>query len=333
MNEIVVKSANELWTKLTKIFNDPRATVLQKSRAGDNKELLHQWIRLTDPSQRFMSTRSPSINPAFAIAEIIWIVNGRNDSLFLNKWNSQLCKYAGYDNHYHGAYGFRLRRNYNIDQLRTAYLALIKNPTSRQIVLQIWDPQKDLPTLTGKPKNKDIPCNVSSLLKIRDDKLEWVQIMRSNDVFRGLPYNIIQFTSLQEILAGWIGVSPGNYYHFSDSLHLYLTDSQYMHKYNRQKNAVNNDSLQVPYKDSIKYFKQLEHKIELIINNDITPKKLISINKWDSAPDSFKNMLSLIVAEAARKLKYNELVTEIMHACTNQCYKQLWNNWNAERIR
>ena len=35
--------------------------------------------------------------------------------------------------------------------------------------------------------------------KVRQGKLEWSQIMRSNDVLLGMPYNFIQFTGLQEI--------------------------------------------------------------------------------------------------------------------------------------
>ncbi|MDQ7815902.1 MAG: thymidylate synthase [Melioribacteraceae bacterium] len=331
MNSVTVNSANELWFHLVKTFKNNSKTVIQKSRVGDNKEILHYWITITDPIQRFMTMRYPSINPAFAIAEIVWIINGRNDSMFLNKWNSQLCKYAGYDDYYHGAYGYRLRKNFQIDQLKSAYEALKNDTSTRQIVLQIWDSKKDLPFPSGKAKSKDIPCNITSLLKIRDNKLEWVQIMRSNDMFRGLPYNIIQFTTLQEILAGWLGIKPGNYYHFSDSLHLYNDDKLIMKKKSEFVNSTNSDSIHLSYKESKSLFKQFEHKIEQLINSPLTPKKLISINNWDSAPQSFRNMLSLLTAEAARKIKYDDVVTEIIAGCSNPCFTQMWNNWANER--
>ena len=70
-------------------------------------------------------------------------------------------------------------------------------------MLQIWDPCQDLPDQDGKPVSEDIPCNVMALLKIRNGHLYWTQVMRSNDVMRGLPYNIIQFTMLQELFAAW----------------------------------------------------------------------------------------------------------------------------------
>jgi len=57
-------------------------------------------------------------------------------------------------------------------------------------------------------------------VKIRHGKLEWSQIMRSKDVLLRIPYNFIQFTGLQEILAGWFELDMEAYNHYSDSLWL-----------------------------------------------------------------------------------------------------------------
>jgi len=35
--------------------------------------------------------------------------------------------------------------------------------------------------------------------------------MRSNDIFRGLRIILFQFTSMQEILAGWLNINVGSY--------------------------------------------------------------------------------------------------------------------------
>ena len=48
--------------------------------------------------------------------------------------------------------------------------------------------------------------------------------MRSNDIVFGLPYNFLQFTFLQEIIAGWLNVDVGEYMHISDSLHMYVNN-------------------------------------------------------------------------------------------------------------
>jgi len=75
----------------------------------------------------------------------------------------------------------------------------------------------DFPDEEGRPASQDILCNVLSMLKIRDGRLEWTQVMRSNDLFRGVPYNFVQFTVLQEVIAGWLGLEVGAYDHVSDS--------------------------------------------------------------------------------------------------------------------
>ena len=74
-------------------------------------ELLHVGITINKPRQRWISSRIPALNPAFALAEIIWIVNGSNDAEIINYWNPALPKYAGIHKNYHGAYGFRLRKS------------------------------------------------------------------------------------------------------------------------------------------------------------------------------------------------------------------------------
>ncbi len=210
---------------------------LQEGRDQTTRELLHVAFTITDPRQRLVFGRP--INPAFAVAELIWIMAGANDSTFLSFWNPRMSRFVDNDQHtLYGAYGYRLgcqprlskdatqqlRHEYGInksrlDQVKSAYEALLHTPNSRQVILQIWDDKLDMPN--PEPRSKDIPCNVMSHLMIRQGKLEWLQVMRSNDLIWGTPYNFIQFTTMQEIIAGWLGVEIGTYSHISDSLHVY----------------------------------------------------------------------------------------------------------------
>ena len=179
------QTANDAWSAAAAKFAGeiPRA---QASRAGSTREILHTAFTIRHPTDRWVFARRPAINPAFAIAETVWILAGRDDSALPNHWNPELPRYTGHGEHYHGAYGHRLRRRFGFDQLERAYLALRNNPVSRQVVLQIWDPNFDFPDEYGQPANQDIPCNVLSMLKVRDGKLEWTQVMRSNDLFTDL---------------------------------------------------------------------------------------------------------------------------------------------------
>src|SRR4051812_15538129 len=126
-------SANEAWLKAVSRFCQLVSPETQSSRAGETIELLHVGISISDPLQRWVVGRSPPINPAFALAEVIWIITGRNDSQFLNYFNSRLPEFAGRTATYPGAYGFRLRRHYGFDQLTRAYEAFRENPATRQV--------------------------------------------------------------------------------------------------------------------------------------------------------------------------------------------------------
>ena len=218
------QTADEVWRQAAESIRAGEGVIAQPSRAGVTYELLHTCLAIRDPLQRWILSREPALNPAFAIAEIVWILAGRNDSSFVNHWNPKLPQYAGRGPTYYGAYGHRLRRHFLTDQLDRAYDTLRHNPNSRQVVLQIWDPQKDLPCEDGKPCAEDIPCNIVSFLKMRRGRLEWMQILRSNDLLLGLPHNVIQFTTLQEVMAGWLGAELGSYCQLSDSLHVYKRD-------------------------------------------------------------------------------------------------------------
>jgi thymidylate synthase len=254
-------------------------------------------------------------------------MSGRKDSGFLNYFNRRLPEFAGHESTYYGAYGDRLRNSLGIDQLERAYKALKANPTTRQVVLQIWDAKLDLPSDDGMPRSADVPCNIVSLLKLREGKLEWMQIMRSNDLFRGLPYNIVQFTSLQEVLAGWLEVDVGSYCQISDSLHVYEKDYQAVKKFVPMQASPNTDTLSVPKAESEKLFSELSQRIDLFINENISKPEHLRLSVWAQASPAFQNMLRVVSAEAARRRNWPDEAQSIMDECTNPTFVQSWNRW------
>lgn len=119
------------------------------------------------------------------------------------------------DGVFHGAYGARIH-----GQLGDVYRTLVRDPDSRQAVLTIFDGTRDL----DRPK-KDIPCTVAIQFLLRDGYLNMGVTMRSNDVWLGTPYDLLQFSILQGSLAQALDVRVGYYYHSVGSLHLYDRDT------------------------------------------------------------------------------------------------------------
>ena len=74
-------------------------------RNGQTKELTHVCMSIADPTQRWVERRKPAISPAFAIAELVMIMNGNDEAALLNAWNPALPKYQGKYDRYPGSYG------------------------------------------------------------------------------------------------------------------------------------------------------------------------------------------------------------------------------------
>ncbi|MNM94152.1 Thymidylate synthase [compost metagenome] len=102
-----------------------------------------------------------------------------------------------------------------INQFTEVAKRLKEDPDSRQGTIVIFDPARDfLPT-------KDVPCTNLMRFSIRENKLNMMVVMRSNDLWFGYPYDVFNFTVLQEMMAGLLDVEVGKYTHVVDSLHLY----------------------------------------------------------------------------------------------------------------
>ena len=326
------QSADNVWQQAAEAFRRSDGVRSQNSRGGPTKEILHVAISIADPRQRWVVSREPPLNIAFALAEVVWIMTGRRDLAFLEYWNSRYRDFVGPGPELHGAYGYRVRRHLGIDQLERAHQVLDSDPDTRQVTLQIWDSRIDLPAHDGTPADRDIPCNVVAMPKLRDGKLEWLQVIRSNDILLGVPHNFVQFTSMQEILAGWLGVECGSYTQISDSLHAYdsrwedVTASTALPRV-----SPNNDRLALPRKESDRAFKELERRVEKMIDPQTESDTLEGLAFWDSAPQAYRNMAAVLVAEALRRRGLTESAARIMSRCTNPVYQQLWSRWCLSR--
>lgn len=201
-------------------------------------ELTPVVFQLEDPRQRLVTTSGRVMNVAFALAEVLWILAGRQDVAMLAGYNSRIEEYSDDGVIFNAAYGHRLRHAHGFDQLEDCITTLQKDEGSRQAVLVIWLPQQDkgwANPLKGEfvmrdghteqgpiPRvTKDRACNLVSHMLVRDGQLHWTQFMRSNDALWGLPYNLVQWTHIQEYVATRLGVEMGTYTHLSDSLHIY----------------------------------------------------------------------------------------------------------------
>ena len=93
---------------------------------------------------------------------------------------------------------------------------LTKDPYSRQAVIHIKPVQMY--------ETKDVTCTFMLHFFIRDNKLDLITTMRSNDLLFGTTYDVFMFTFLQELMAAELGVELGTYKHFTSNMHIYEKD-------------------------------------------------------------------------------------------------------------
>jgi len=326
-HQFIADTADDVWRTAAAALIGGEECHRQSSRLGSTRELLHCTFTLHQPRQRWVLSRRPALNPAFAIAETVWILLGRDDADFLNYWNPALPSFAGYGTRYHGAYGQRLRGNMGFDQLERAYQVLMHNPDSRQVVLQIWDSHLDFPDEAGKARDPDIPCNVMAMPKIRDGRLEWLQVMRSNDLFLGAPHNFVQFTVLQEVMAGWLGVELGNYVQVSDSLHFYEHDLERISVAEKQDAVANTDVLSLPKDDFDRMLIELGAIMDRLRAKDLTPEEFRGLVFDAKLPGGWQTALAIAAADSARRQNWREEMEEAADACTSPMLRAAWQAW------
>ncbi len=327
------ESASEVWDKSFDFLLNKTNSIQQDSRVGSTFEIMKVVFSISNSRDRWVINRTPMISPAFAIAELFWILSGRDDADFINTWNPTMKNYSGDDTNYYGAYGKRLRANLGLDQIEQAYEALLNNPNSRQVVLQIWDAEKDLPKIKGMPNAADIPCNISSILKIRDNKLEWSQMMRGNDLFRGTPYNFIQFTTLQEIIAGWLNIDIGEYFYFTDSLHVYESD---LKKFKKRENNLfipNEDKLLFSKEKFDIFFPECMKILDKVKELGVDKNDINNLIDSQVIPQEYKNLLSLLLAYLALKANNTNLLNKLEQICKNKLLLTIWTFWKEERYK
>jgi thymidylate synthase len=323
-------TADEVWRKAASAV---LVSPVNTGRGGETTERIHAVLSLTDPLARWVSIRKPPLNPAFALVEVIWMLSGRRDAAMLTFWNPRLPRFVGTDSELHGAYGWRLRKHFGIDQLSRAVHALRADPRSRQVVLQIWDPKEDLPTDLGAPANQDIPCNTSSYLKIRNGRLEWLQIMRSSDVFLGTPHNFVQFTVLHEMIAGLLEVDLGHYDMVVDSLHIYADRTADV------ADSVNTGEAlvgklprfgvsQAAWPTTLR---TLERLVEALLIAESDQTLLAALTEGRALPADWPAAVAVIAADAARRKNLKGAMLSAEAGCSNDLLLRLWERWRDSR--
>lgn len=185
---------------------------------GKVKELTPVMINIKKPNERCLVIPHRYNNIIATLAETLWVLGGRDDILYLEKYLPRAKQFSDDGITWSSAYGKRLLNWYGINQIKEVTNQLKGMKYSRRAVMCIFDPQKDFDM-----KARQVPCNnLIQPMITGNNKLNFNVSLRANDVMWGFSgINFFQWSILQELLAGWLNVEVGEYYHFVGSFNLF----------------------------------------------------------------------------------------------------------------
>jgi thymidylate synthase len=178
------------------------------------------------------------------VAEQVWFISGaRKPEIFLRNFTKIWDDFTNPGDVVTVAYGYRWRRHFGRDQLKSLIDLLTKDPSSRQGVVVTWDPASDG---LGGVSRSNVPCPYTFTANIIGGRLNLMNVVRSNDMILGFPHDVAGFALLQCILAQKLGVKPGLYTHIIANAHIYDIHYEAAEEMIARKSSSNKIELEMP---------------------------------------------------------------------------------------
>jgi len=159
--------------------------------------------------------------PKSAAAEVAWYLQGEQDATFIRKYAPLWDKFVEPIGDVEGvkaAYGYRWRSHFGRDQIRLAVKALKRDPSDRRCYVSAWDPAEDG---LGEVGQRNVPCPAAFTFSVLGGELHSSIILRSSDVFVGLPYDVMGHALLMDAVAHELRLRPGVMHVTLAHAHLY----------------------------------------------------------------------------------------------------------------
>lgn len=215
--EIRARTQSEAWVETVRMLTTMPVIAPRGMPVREATERVS--IHIARPQDGFVRAAGRQFHHAITAIEGTSLVGQTSVPELLLDRVGAFAPYAN-DGIFWGAYGPRIAGDLGnlVDLLK-------RDPDSRQAVLTIFDSDRDL----GRISVKDVPCTVAIQFFLREratpdgprkELRMWV-VMRSNDAWLGLPYDLGQFSLLQFAVAQALGAEIGAYTHTVGSMHLY----------------------------------------------------------------------------------------------------------------
>lgn len=187
------------------------------------KESLNVCLKIKNPKYNCYDNKIRSSQYSYIAGELLWYFSGRDDVKFISNFSKfwlNIQTPFGTANSAYGDLIFTRHGDEPISQWEWAYESLKRDKDTRQAILHFNRPYHQY------FENKDFVCTLNGVFHIRDNKLHFTVLMRSNDAILGLPtdvafFTMLQFQMLKHLKPLYPDLQIGTYTHMDSSLHIY----------------------------------------------------------------------------------------------------------------
>ncbi len=187
---------------------------------GETRELIGFSYELTDVRNRIVGSEIQSLRLPVAVARFVWMMSANNRLADIAFYEPKVASFTDDGLTVPGSsYGMRMRQPMpGLDQITSVIERLKQDPGTRRAAVSIYQP------VDAVRESKDIPCAFGLMFHARAGKLHTTVLMRSNNAWTLLPFNIFEFTMLAEVVAVEAGLGLGSMTYFAGSMHLFERD-------------------------------------------------------------------------------------------------------------
>lgn len=221
-------TANEAWRALAGEVSSYGSLI--SPRGMLTRDIAHASLSFEMRSP-VMACRERKLSYTFMAAEPLWYLDGSDDLEAIAKYNPRMREFSDDGKTLYGAYGPPI-----VGQLDYVLGSLVADRDTRQAWLTIWRRSPE--------PSKDIPCTIGIGWRIVANQLNCHVVMRSSDVYLGVPYDWFSFS----ILSAWIAceynglrgrqtgaeftphdrISLGRLFYSAASSHIYDRDAEHV---------------------------------------------------------------------------------------------------------
>lgn len=220
------QSVTQLWAEalhtLCKFGPDPFHAAGVRTAIGYAGELL-------DPTQNLLLRPDWEIDYSYACANALWLLSARRDTTMIGRYkveeafaeerNESVTARLDHqgDEHWKAARDEVLRKGYTqrdvtgSSQLKAMVHRLKSEGHAKDAILSVWRSSDLLYARCGI--DREIPRVLTLQFLVRGKQLHLIANCRTNDIWKHMLLDIFAFTCMQVMIAHWLGVELGSYYH------------------------------------------------------------------------------------------------------------------------